>query len=134
MALLDVGDVFDDPELTGFITVKRFVENVTDEGISQPTVQLFQHQVAIVTGGKASNLLVLTDAQRVTGLITVHTPFLLVDGTPTRKADHILFQGGEYVVLVVKNFSNFGAGFVTAECQLFGMQNAEPIREGAPEL
>lgn len=132
MPLLDVNEVFDDPDLTSRITVLRFTENVNQDGISAPIVTTFPSIVAIVTAGKGSDLLMLTDAQRVHGLITVHTPFLLVDGTPTRKADHILFQGAEYAVVNVKNFSNYGDGFVTASCQLFNLQGAEPVTEEVP--
>jgi len=132
MPLLDVSEVFDDPELTDEIVVKRYTENVTTDGLSVPIVTSFSCVSAVVTGGKGADLRMLADGQRVYGLITVHTPFLLLEGTPTRKADHVVFQGAEYSVLNVANFSNYGVGFVTAQCELFDLQGPEPVVEQAP--
>jgi hypothetical protein len=73
---------------------------------------------AIVTPGLGRKMQNLEDLSSVSGVITVHTQFRLSDGKPDGKADLVTWHGADYIVVNASDFTGFGAGFVTAVCQL----------------
>ena|SRR5258706_16462917 len=118
MPLLDVTRGFNDPNFTDTITVTRRSETVGNDGMAVIQEDVSQGITAIVTPGLGTKLQNLADMTRDEGFLTVHTEFRLSNGKPTGKADVVTWDCADYVVLNVKDFSRYGAGFVTAICQL----------------
>ncbi|TXH35301.1 MAG: hypothetical protein E6Q98_16040 [Rhodospirillaceae bacterium] len=118
MALLDVTDVLTDPDFTSTIRIARSTESIGETGRAVIAQQVIDNILAVVTPGQGTKSETLADLMRVQGVVTVHTQFRLSDGRPDGKPDVVTWSGADYIVLSVNDFSQFGAGFVMAICQL----------------
>lgn len=119
MALLDVTDVLLDPEFmdTGLLC-KRSIQSVGDNGRATNTVTATPFS-AVVTSDDGDLLVIVADGERKKGSIMLHTTFRLSAGDGEDNiADVITWQGKDYTVSKVNNYSNFGRGFVAASCDL----------------
>lgn len=118
MPLLDVTDVLLDPDFmsTGLVC-KRSTQTVGNDGIATLTTTTTPF-AAVITNADGDMLQRLSDGERIKGSITVHTPFRLNDGSAGVTADVITWQGRDYTVASVADYSHFGRGFIAAECDL----------------
>lgn len=119
MAQLDVTDVLLDPDFmdTGLVC-KRFVQNVNDRGRAENT-QTSMTFAAVVTSDKGDILERIAGGERKKGSITIHTMFRLTAGDGEDSiADVVTWQGRDYTVANVNDYSHFGRGFVSASCDL----------------
>ncbi|WP_354676756.1 hypothetical protein [Cupriavidus plantarum] len=118
MAFLDVTDILLDPDFmdTGLLC-RRMTQTISDRGraTNTPADTPF---AAVVTSDSGDVLTRGSDGSRITGSITLHTPFRLRDGGDGADADEVIWQGRTYTVAAVNDYSHFGRGFVAATCDL----------------
>lgn len=117
MALLDVSDILDDPDLSDVVSCVRNFQTVGADGIAVNT-QVAHKFRGVVTSDNGDVLTRLPNGERIRGSMTIHTVFRLSDGSNGQSADVVLWQGRHYTVTTVNDFSNYGRGFVAAGCEL----------------
>ena len=118
MPFLDVSEVLNDPEIadTGLICTRR-VQTVSASGLASDAATNFPF-TGVVTQAGGDVLERLAGGSHITGSITIHTTFFLRDGAAGGDADLVTWHGRQYTVTDVGDYSNFGAGFVGARCEL----------------
>lgn len=119
MAQLDVTEVLLDPDFmdTGLVC-KRSAQDVGNNGRAANTVTSIPF-AGVVTSDKGDILERLAGGERKKGSITIHTMFLLTAGSGEDSiADIVTWQGRDYTVASVNDYSHFGRGFVAASCDL----------------
>lgn len=117
MPFLDVSDLLSDPDLADQLTCTRQVQTVGSNGMASNT-QTNISFTGVVTSNEGNVLDVIAEGERIKGSITVHTTFGLRDGGSGNAPDIVTWNGKEYYVDTIKDYSRFGAGFVAADCQL----------------
>lgn len=119
MALLDVTEVLLDPDFMDIgLVCKRYVQTVGDNGraVNAETSTSF---AGVVTSDKGDILERIAGGERKKGSITIHTMFHLTAGDGDDSvADVVTWQGRDYTVANVNDYSHFGRGFVAASCDL----------------
>lgn len=117
MPLLDVTDVLFDPDFADQMCCIRSLERVDNDGIAQfaPRSTGF---IGVVTSDKGDVLDRTDAATRIVGTITVHTTFDLTEAGEDTDADVVRWNGRDYLVSSVNDYSRFGRGFVAAICTL----------------
>lgn len=125
MPLLDVTDVLFDPDFMDTMTVTRSARSMS-RGRTVLTPQIFDDVPCAITAATGDDLLNLPEGVRVEGTITVHTTFRLFSETEETKADVITFNGRDYVVTTLNDWSRYGSGFVQAYATLKNLQEAMP--------
>lgn len=118
MATLDVSRVINDPRFfdRGLVCIRN-TQTIGENGraVNTPSSTPFS---AIVTANDGLKLDRRSDGSIVTGAINVVTRFRLTQGIRALDADEIIWRGNTYTVLTVKDYSDFGRGFVKAICTL----------------
>ena len=118
MPFLDVTDVLLDPDfLDTTLSVTRNVQTVTDGGIAvdTPTTTGF---FGVVTSLNGSVLQRVAEGAHIEDTITVHTPFKLIAGQAGYDSDVVNWQGLQWTVTNVNDYSTYGRGFVAATCTM----------------
>ena len=72
----------------------------------------------VVTNNTGDLLLRLAEGSRISGSITVHSQFNLIAGADGLDADIVTWNGRNYTVTNVGDWSRFGIGFTAANCEL----------------
>lgn len=119
MAQLDVTEILLDPDFmdTGLVC-KRSVQSIGDNGRATNTVSSTPF-AGVVTSDKGDILERIAGGERKKGSITIHTMFRLAAGSGEEIiADVVTWQGRDYTVVNVNDYSHFGRGFVAASCDL----------------
>lgn len=117
MALIDVSELLTDPDFVDDITVLRSVRSVNDVGRAVDTPGAY-YTYGCVQPAKEVQLLQIPDLERAGSYISVVTPFRLLALTETTAPDQVVWNGKYYQVSVVRDWTNYGEGFVEAICQL----------------
>ncbi|PIK75263.1 hypothetical protein [Pseudomonas sp. 382] len=119
MALLDVTEVLLDPDFMDMgLVCKRSTQTVGDNGRAT-NAQSSTTFAGVVTSDKGDILERIAGGERKKGSITIHTMFRLTAGDGDEIiADVVTWQGRDYTVANVNNYSHFGRGFVAASCDL----------------
>ncbi|MBV8159133.1 MAG: hypothetical protein JO278_15845 [Dyella sp.] len=118
MPLLDVSDILFDPDFADLtLTVTRNAQTVGNDGIAvdTPTTTPF---VGVVTSSTGSVLHRVAEGARISDTILIHTRFKLIDGQAGYDADIVNWQGLQWTVTNVNDYSTYGRGFVAATCTL----------------
>jgi hypothetical protein len=118
MPLLDVSDVLLSPEFMDLtLSVTRNAQTVGNDGIAviSPTTTGFY---GVVTSLNGSVLTRVAEGERISDTITIHTQFKLIDGQSGYDADVVNWQGLQWTVTNVNDYSTYGIGFVQATCTL----------------
>lgn len=119
MAQLDVTEILLDPDFmdTGLVC-KRSVQTVGDNGRATNAVTATPF-AGVITSDKGDILERIAGGERKKGSITIHTMFRLTAGSGEESiADVVTWQGRDYTVANVNDYSHFGRGFVAASCDL----------------
>ena len=119
MAWLDVSEILLDPDFmdTGLVC-KRSTQAIGDNGRAANTVSSIPF-AGVVTSDKGDLLERIMTGEGRTGSITIHTQFGLSAGSGADSiADIVTWQGRDYTVSNVNDYSHFGRGFVAATCDL----------------
>ncbi|WP_043614276.1 hypothetical protein [Chromobacterium violaceum] len=118
MAQLDVTRVILNPRfMDRGLVCERNTQTVGDNGRAVNSTALLPF-AGVVTTDNGSFLERLASGQRKKDSITIHTVFALQDGGNGSDADIVQWKGKRYTVTNVKDFGNFGRGFVCAYCDL----------------
>lgn len=118
MPWLDVNDVILDPDFLDMtLSVARNAQTVGSDGIAidTPTTVGF---FGVITSLSGSILYRVAEGSRITDTITVHTPFPLIPGQAGYDADVVTWQGRQWTVTNVNDYSTYGRGFIAATCTL----------------
>lgn len=118
MAQLDVTEVLLDPLFADSgILCERMQQTVGDDGIAVQKSAPIRF-AGVVTNDSGDVLTRLATGERTIGNIVIHTKYRLIDGQEGRTADVVTWRNRKYTVSNVKDWSNFGRGFVAATCDL----------------
>lgn len=117
MALLDVTEVLFDPDFADKITGTRVMQTVNGSGLATATTAALSF-TGVVTQDDGDVMQRMPDGEMVAGSITIHTVFRLSAGGVNENADIVTWQGRNYTVKQIADYSNFGAGFIAAQCEL----------------
>lgn len=125
MASLDVSFLLTDPDFADTLTARRLAQSVGSNGraVSIATDADF---VGVAFPGTGNLLVRGPDGERVSADMTVATMHPLSAGSDGNPADEVVWRGSRYTVKSVQDYSNWGAGFVLALCDLI------PVGGGAP--
>jgi len=118
--LLDVDELFIDPDLVDTITIIRGVETVDTHGDSQVTQTTLAGVLAVVVPNSGQTLVLLDDGSRISDSITVYSRHQLKAATATRVADRVAWNKNLYLVKMSRDYSRFGEGFYVAICEMLG--------------
>lgn len=119
---LDVSDLILDPDFSQAIIVQRNAQSVSVQGLTviAPTqVQV----IAVVVPAGSLDLNRSADAELLKGKIHIYTQFPLTAGDGTVTADIVFWNGREYTVSAVDDYTQFGVGFVDATADLLPTHN-----------
>lgn len=118
MALLDISEVLTDPDfMDNGLVCERSKEIVNDDGMVELTTETFTFS-AVVTTNEGTRLEREMDLERISGSITVHSIFKLIDGSGDLTADIITWKGKRYTVTKIDDYGHFGRGFTKAICNI----------------
>lgn len=118
MPLLDVSDVLLDPDFMDLtLSVTRNAQTVGNDGnsiITSTTTGFY----GVVTSLSGSVLHRVAEGEHISDTVTIHTQFKLIDGQSGYDADIVNWQGLQWTVTNVNDYSTYGVGFVSATCTL----------------
>lgn len=123
MPSFDVSDIILDPEwLTTNLVCVRAAETVGADGVGVTTNKNTTF-AGIVTNDSGDVLERQDGSTRTVGNIMIHTRFVLRESSAGYSADHVIWNGTEYTVAKVSDYSSYGKGFVAATCDLLPMSD-----------
>lgn len=131
MPQLDVSFVVSDPMLADSFSVTRRTDVVDDKGRTTPTpIEIFDNLVGVITQQDPADLMRRDDGQMVPRMIFVASRFIFRGASVGYQPDIITWNGSDYTVKHVMNYSRFGNGIneVVAE-SMVAMDNPQ---SGAP--
>ena len=125
MPSLDFSDVLSSVEFVDTFFVVQTISTIGSDGVSVGVPGPPIPVSGIVVPGKSSTIRG-SDGQRVTAFIDVFTTFRLSDGTKandvsSRQADVVTWHGQRFTVIMLEDYSAFGAGFIKASCDLLDL-------------
>ncbi|WP_210339835.1 hypothetical protein [Bosea sp. ASV33] len=122
MPTLDVSEILDDPEFADTATVYRNAVTV-DPVTGRTTVTTTSTAIlCVVTSDKGRNLQRNPQAALSEGSIIVHSTFTFTEGGNGVDADELDWRGRKWTVVVVDDYSRYGAGFTCATCRLLDLR------------
>lgn len=118
MPLLDVSEVLLDIDFvdTSLLCIRN-AQIVGTDGVAVDT-QTSTPFFGVVTNDSGDILLRIAEGSRIKGSITIHTKFRLISGKIGYDADMVTWNGDNYTVSNVADWSKYGAGFVAVTCDL----------------
>ena len=118
MANLDVTEILCDPDFMDQLVCIRYSQTVDIHGrAANASTSIPFYGVA--TSNQGDVLERIATGERIKGSITIHSMFLLRDGSGQgQTADEVQFNGQTYTVSNVNSYSHFGAGFTAANCDI----------------
>lgn len=125
MADLDVSDLLVDPDFADRLQCVRHQQTVDEHGIAHNAQQVSEF-LGVVTSDRGTELARLAAGARVSGSILIHTRFRLSNGHAGHDADEVIWRGNRYTVVSVDDYSQYGAGFVCASCDLVPLVGVAP--------
>ena len=126
MPLLDVTEILSDPDFADTIIITRSSEAGFDHGRPIVTTQTFPNVTAVVTAGQGDILKYFPEMANISGAILIHTMFLLTSASETTQGDIVTWQGRDYQITGLNDWSTFGAGFIMAVGTLKNFVEAAP--------
>lgn len=125
MASIDISFLLSDPDFADTLTARSLVQSVGSNGRADSTATDADF-VGVAFPGTGNLLVRVPDGERVSADMTVVTTHTLSSGSDGNPADEVVWRGSRYTVKSVQDYSNWGAGFVLALCDLI------PVSGGAP--
>lgn len=118
MPNLDVNDVLSSPEFadTSLVCIRR-TQTVNSSGIAQESINKIPF-TGVVTPDQGSRLNIDENGTRIVGSILITTAFKLRMDGQSVGADHVQWNGREYIVENIYDYSQYGRGFVVATCDI----------------
>lgn len=124
MPFLDVSDILSDPDFAdGAVLIRTgvTVDPATGRTISAPAETPIS---VVVTSDKGQNLRRMPDAAASEGSIIVHSIVTFTEGDAASgvDADIVRWNGRDWTVITVDDYSRYGAGFTVATCRLLDLR------------
>lgn len=119
---LDVSRVLRNPLFADSAAVIR--TTVTVDALTGRTVKAPSETPisVVVTSDKGRNLQRNPEAALSTGSIIVHSNFRFTEGGDGVDADIVRWNGNDWTVVTVDDYSRYGAGFTVATCRLLKLR------------
>ncbi len=118
MPTLDVTDVLLSPEfLDTTLVVKRNEQTVDDDGFPK-NITTETPFGGVVTVDRSLEARRMQAGQVINGAILIITTYRLSSGNTGIDADIVTYRGRDYRVTFVDPYTDYGAGFVQAHCEL----------------
>lgn len=137
MSFIDVTDVLFDPEIAGqSFSVLRREEGVNFFGEVVITPTLVPGLVGCVYPTGENSLIREVAAQSQANTLTFVTTYRLrpASKTPDGRSwqpDYVLWQDDWYIVWTLNEFTQYGAGFLVADCMAIDYQTVAPLLKAA---
>lgn len=119
---LDVSDVLSDPLFADSAVVIRSSVGVGPQTGRTVTDEVQTAISVVVTSDKGRNLQRNPEAAISTGSIVVHSAFRFTEGGNGVDADVLRWNGNDWTVVTVDDYSRYGAGFTVATCRLLKLR------------
>lgn len=132
MPLIDVDDLLTDPDFVETIQVLRRKQQISDTG-RVSTVNATFNVVACVQPQSDQPMIRGAEQQNLPALISVHTMFRIRGISPGYQPDIVIWNGTQFVVNKVYNWSHYGRGYVMAECSSMDHLDQPPDGTGWDE-
>lgn len=124
MPLLDVSDILTDPDFADSADLIR--TSVTVDPNTGRTISTTAETPisVVVTSDKGQNLRRSPDAAASEGSIIVHSTITFTEGDAASEidADIVRWNGKDWTVVTVDDYSRYGAGFTVATCRLLDLR------------
>ena len=117
MARINVSRILRSPRYADEIVIYRRTDVINEFGEFTPVDQDPITDVAVVENASVNDLKMLPDTAQLDNTIAVFYNGLLNLETSDTYADIVLWKGKRYQVQTVKDWSNWGQGYVRAICQ-----------------
>lgn len=129
MPNLDVTDVLFDPDFCDFnLWVTRRVQTVDEHGRGKNSESKTQF-AGVVTVDRSLENRRMQSGNTISGAILVVTTERLTQGQTGRDADIVTYQNRDYIVAFVDPYTDYGAGFVQAHCELLPFDGGNPVEQ-----
>lgn len=125
MALIDVSELLSDSDFVDDITVLRPTRSVNNVGRTVDVPGAY-YTYGCVQPAREAQLVQIPEMERIGSFISILTPFRLRALTDTTAPDQVMWDGQYYQVRIVRDWTNYGEGFVEAVCELTGTVQAGP--------
>lgn len=115
----EVTEVLFDPDFASSFDVVRYTNarGPTGRGVSTVAIQK-QNVSGVIYPDKGRNLQRLGLGQKNVDSIRVVTTYRLSPGSQGLDADIVAWNGAHYTVVAIADWSQYGAGFVEATCDM----------------
>lgn len=120
MPTIDVSDLTTDPDFCTELTIERREEEVDNHGRAHPAKYIVTPKpIGVLVPMENPRMMRGPDEQHGQYGIEVHTQFRLRGpakdmANQSYQPDVIIYNGGRYVIENIRDFSIFGAGFISA--------------------
>lgn len=114
MPLLDVTELFSDPDFATTFFVERTTEDVNTKGRNKPTTAIVPTPVVgVVQPAGATTLARLAEGSNLTGAVEIWTTFPLSNGKGNnyQGADVVIWQGARYTVIDSEPWLEYGGHY-----------------------
>lgn len=125
MALLDVSEVLNDPLFQEPAVLIRRREAIGDDGLTVLT-EGAKPIMVVATSGDGDMLAQTPTGRTLNSTVRFYTAEAISPGQSEQSADVVLWRGRRYVAISVSDWSNWGAGFTSASCQLLDLAGGTP--------
>ena len=126
MATLDVSDIPGCIEFSDRFDVVRRAETITQSGRSSITQVIVAGILGTIYATGDNRLQRQADYELGNKTLTICTKYRLQMAAPKQQPDVVLYRGNQYLVSNVEDFSQYGDGFVVAECSSIKAIDAPP--------
>lgn len=118
MPFLDTSDVLCDPDFCDTtLMCARSVVNANEQGVGTAVTRTFGFS-GVVTSDSGDVLKRVPAGEYVVGSILICTRTKLIEAAKGYTADIVSWNGNDYTVATVNDYSTYGVGFVEAICEL----------------
>lgn len=115
---LDVSDILLDSDFCEMLTVNRNTQSVANDGMAINSSTVL-NPYGVVTAGNPAQVIRTDSYEAAHNSITVHAyNFTFLNPSNGFSPDTVIWNGDSYLVKKVYNWSKFGTGFTSAECEL----------------
>lgn len=125
MALLDVSEVLNDPLFQEPAVLIRRREAIGDDGVTVLT-EGAKPIMVVATSGDGDLLAQTPTGRTLNSTVRFYTSEGISPGQSEQSADVVLWRGRRYVAISVSDWTNWGAGFTSASCQLLDFDGGTP--------
>ena len=130
MPMMDVSVALTNPYTLDFFMVKRRLETVSSSGYSTTSENVTDVVRGVVHPAGKQDLERLPEDQRQAKTIAVITRFALRGSSQQNgqnyQPDLVVWQGNNFVVVDIEDYSQYGPGFIRALCSLTDMTANAP--------